>query len=254
MTNYNPLTLEGKTILVTGASSGIGRATAIECSRLGASMVITGRNEQRLNEVFEELDTSAGQQHKQIISDLSTMEGINELVAQLPKLNGVFSNAGIGNSKPIKFIKIDELKALFDVNLFSHVMLTKTVMKKKILQKGGAYVFTSSIGGVSSYAPGNTQYNMTKSALYTFTKNCAVEFSPNYRFNCICPGMIRTPLTAPTGSITKEDQEKDAEHYLLKRYGEPEEVAHVVAFLLSDASSFIDGTSIVIDGGMSVNH
>lgn len=254
MTNYNPLTLEGKTILVTGASSGIGRATAIECSRLGASMVITGRNEQRLNEVFEELDTSAGQQHKQIISDLSTMEGIDELVAQLPKLNGVFSNAGIGNSKPIKFIKIDELKALFDVNLFSHVMLTKTVMKKKILQKGGSYVFTSSVGGVTSFVPGNTQYNMTKSALYTFTKNCAVEFSPNYRFNCICPGMIRTPLTAPTGSITKEDQEKDAEHYLLKRYGEPEEVAHVVAFLLSDASSFIDGTSIVIDGGASVNH
>lgn len=255
MITYNPFSLEGKTILITGASSGIGRATAIECSKLGASLIITGRNEQRLNDVFNQLDTSAGQHHKQVIADLATEEGINSLVSQLPKLNGVFSNAGIGITKLIKFIKIEDLEKIFHTNTFSHVLLAKYLFKKKLLNENCSYVLTSSLAGSYGFAPGNSAYGMAKASIDAFVKYSSKEFAARkIRVNAICPGMIETPFTAPTGDITEEDLKKDRENYLLKRYGRPEEVAHTVAFLLSDASSFIDGTEIIIDGGYTANH
>lgn len=255
MTQYNPMSLKGKMILITGASSGIGKATAIECAKLGASLVIVGRNAERLQQTLESLDTSVGQQHQQIIADLTTEEGIKGIIDKKVEYDGVFSNAGIGFSKPIKFITADDLEDISKVNVFAHVMLAKSLFKKKQLKKGGAYVLTASIGGVTSWGPANTVYGMGKAAIDSFMKFAAIEFAPReIRVNAVCPGMIETPLIAGTANYTPEDYKKDAEHYLLKRYGQPEEVAHTVAFLLSDAASFIDGSSIVIDGGYSINH
>lgn len=249
------MSLEGKTILITGASSGIGKATAIECAKLGASLVIVGRNAERLQQTLESLDTSAGQQHQQVIADLTTEEGIKAIIDKKIEYDGVFSNAGIGFSKPIKFITADDLENISKVNVFSHVMLAKSLFKKKQLKKGGSYVLTASIGGNFSCTSGATLYGMGKAAINSFMKYAAIEFAPRgIRVNDVCPGMIETPLTAPTGDLTEEDYKKDAEHYLLKRYGQPEEVVHTVAFLLSDAASFIDGSSIVVDGGYSINH
>lgn len=253
--NYNPYSLENKTILVTGASSGIGKATAIECAKLGATMVITARNEKRLSAVLAELDTTYGQKHQMVIADISTSEGIDTLITALPSLDGLSSNAGIalGNS-PIKFIGEEQMQRLMQTNTYSHVLLAKTLFKKKLIAKNGSMVFTTSIGGTISHGPGNTLYGMSKNALLAFAKYASIEFAPRgIRVNCVSPGMIETPLIN-LDAITEEDKAIDAEKYLLKRYGRPEEVARTTAFLLGDASSFITGTAIVVDGGYTVNH
>jgi NAD(P)-dependent dehydrogenase (short-subunit alcohol dehydrogenase family) len=253
--SYNPYTLENKTILVTGASSGIGRATAIECSKLGATVYITARYEERLSAVLLDLDTTFCQKHQMIIADMATSEGIDSLVEKLPVLDGLYSNAGIalGNS-PIKFIGEEQMQNLMQMNTYSHVLLAKTLFKKKLIAKNGSIVFTASIGGTLSHGPGNTLYGMTKNALLAFAKYAAIEFAPRgIRVNCVSPGMIETPLIN-LDALTDEDKAIDAEKYLLKRYGHPEEVARTTAFLLSDASSFITGTTIVVDGGYTVNH
>ena len=257
MINYNPYSLRGKTILVTGASSGIGRATAIECSKLGASLVLTARNEQRLQETLYELDTTEGQVHKYIIADISSDEGLSHLIEELPQLNGVLSNAGIqGPQVPIKFIKDETIELLFGTNLSSHVKLARSLFKKKKLVNGGSYVFTASVGGVISHVPVNAVYDITKAGINAFSKSCAVDFSSRgIRVNAICPGMIRTAMTNPTGTINEADYQKDIkDHYLVGRYGLPEEVAFTAVFLLSDAASFITGASIMVDGGCSLVH
>ena len=252
---YNPYSLENKIILVTGASSGIGKATAVECSKLGATIVVTGRNEQRLGETFDELDTSYGQQHLKIVADLSTEEGVANLVSTIPVLDGVSSNAGIPTTLLIKFINSDVLQDTWNINTVSHVNLAKLLFKKKKLNHAASYVFTASIGGTTSFGPGNSVYGMSKAAINSFMRFCAIEFSSRMiRCNSVCPGMIVTPMTQSSNTFTKEDYEKDSANYLLKRYGQPEEVARTIAFLLSDASSFITGDSIVVDGGLTVNH
>ena len=252
---YNPYSLENKTILVTGASSGIGKATAIECAKLGASVVITARNQERLSSVLSDLDTSCGQKHQMVIADISTSEGLDTLIAALPTLDGLSSNAGIalGNS-PIKFIGEEQMQSLMQTNTYSNVLLAKTLFKKKLIAKNGSMVFTASIGGTVSHGPGNTLYGMSKNALLAFAKYAAIEFAPRgIRVNCVSPGMIETPLIN-LDALTDEDKAVDADKYLLKRYGRPEEVARTTAFLLGDASSFITGTAIVVDGGYTVNH
>lgn len=254
---YNPFSLTGKTILVTGASSGIGQATAIECSKLGASVIVTGRNKERLEQTYHNLDVSQSQNHQMFIADLTDNDSLEQFVKRLPPLDGVLSNAGVQTSPlPIKFIKNDVMHDIFDANLFSHVKLARDLHKKKKLNKNASYVFTASTGGVATHVIGNSIYDMTKSAINAFTKSCAVDLSSRgIRCNAVCPGMIMTPMTKPEGTLSEADYQKDIEdHYLLGRYGQPEEVAHVIAFLLSDASSFMTGASVMVDGGCSLVH
>lgn len=252
---YNPYSLKGKTILVTGATSGIGRATAIACSKLGAIVVVTGRNQERLQQTLGDLDNSYGQNHIGILADMSTDEGLETLIMGLPVLDGVSDNAGATNgNKPVKFIKEDELIDVVNTNTLAHVRLASALFKKKLLNKNSSYVFTASIGGNYSYVTGQAVYGISKSAINSFMKYCAIEFaSRGIRCNSVCPGMIKTPLIN-VDTLTEEDMAKDAEKYLLKRYGEPEEIANVQAFLLSDASSYMTGTSVVVDGGYAINH
>ena len=247
--------LTGKAILITGASSGIGRAVAEECALMGASVIVTGRNEERLGKVLSGLPTDDRQRHASVVADLSTESGVLALTSQLPVLDGVFSNAGMGFRKPIKFLKDDDLEQVIRTNTFSHVFLMRQLFKKKLLKENASCVFTASVGGITSFTPGNSLYGISKAAVESFMKFCAIEFaSRQIRCNAVCPGMIITPLTQTDEAVTAEDMARDAEGYLLKRYGQPEEVARAVCFLLSDASSFIDGTSITIDGGFTANH
>lgn len=246
---YNPFSLRGKTILVTGASSGIGKATAIECSKLDANVVITGRNEQRLKETLDLLD---GEQHMMIVADLSNEESLANLVEQCPSLDGLVNNAGSTIMIPTQFISRDKLMQVLEVNTIAPILLTQMLLKKKRLGKGSSIVVTDSISGVKIASPGNVLYSTSKSAINGFVKNAALDLAgKNIRVNAVCPGMIATHIL-DDGSVTAEDLAEDMKKYPLKRYGKPEEVAYAIIYLLSDASAFTTGASIVIDGGFTL--
>lgn len=241
---YNPYSLEGKRILVTGASSGIGRATAIECSRMGAKVVITGRNEERLSETFSQLD---GAGHLQIIADLTIQDHIDNLVNDCVKLDGLVNNAGLGCPKPVNFIKMSDLEMVYHTNVFASIMLTKALLKKKKVNRGASLVFTSSISSQLN-VPGNAIYASSKAAIASFMRSCAIELGERQiRSNAVLPGMVETQLIK--NNYTQEDMERDKSLYALKRYGQPEEIALAIIYLLSDAARWVTGTSLVIDGG-----
>lgn len=244
--NYNPYSLEGKTILITGASSGIGRTTAIECSKMGAKCVVTGRNEERLQETFDQLE---GDGHLQIIADLSTQEGIDILVSKVPFLDGVVNNAGIGKNKLVSFIKQEDLSSVFQTNTFAPIMVIKALLKTKKLKEGCSLTFTSSIASLSSDLS-NGIYGASKAALSAYVRYCARELADKkIRANAVLPGMIETKLIHD-GAYSEDDLEQDRQRYPLKRYGRPEDVAWAIIYLLSDASAWVTGTSVVVDGGI----
>ena len=202
---YNPFSLEGKTILVTGASSGIGRTTAIECSKLGASIVATARNKERLLVVMTELDTTIGQHHQMIIADMNLPEGVKDLIEQIPEIDGLSSNVGISlGSVPIKFISEEAIEEVWQLNTVSQVRLIRDLFKKKKLKKNSSVVITSSVGGVTAFNVGNSVYGMSKAALDSFMKFCAVDFaSRGIRCNSVCPGMIETPMNNGEGTLNE---------------------------------------------------
>ena len=245
---YNPFSLQNKTILVTGASSGIGRATAIECSKMGAKVIITARNEGKLKETLSLLE---GDGHQMIIADLSKADEIDNLVAQLPEINGLVNNAGKTITLPCNFITEEKLADIVSVNMTAPILLFSKLLKKKKLIKGSSVVFTSSINGIKTGSVGSSMYCATKGALSGFVKTAAIEYATKQiRVNCVCPGMINTNILE-FGVVTEEQLVEDAKKYPLGRYGEPKEVAYAIIYLLSDASSFVTGTNLVIDGGIS---
>ena len=246
---YNPFSLEGKTILVTGASSGIGRTTAIECSKLGATLVLTGRNEEALLEAKAQLQ---GDNHLHMIADLSNEKNCEELVKQLPVLDGCVSNAGMGKMLPVQFYSMEVLEDVFKINSFAPMLLLKHLVKKKKLKNPSSVVFTASISGYNNVAPANGIYGASKSALSAYMKYAALELAgKGIRCNAVHPGRVNTPLIA-NRLLSLEDVAKDMEQYPLKRYAEPEEVAYAIIYLLSDASAFVTGSNLVIDGGRSL--
>lgn len=246
---YNPFSLEGKTILVTGASSGIGRATAIECAKMGAQIIVTGRNKERLDETYGALKGSG---HQLIIGDLRDAGFLDSLVAGLPVLDGLVNNAGFGHSLPVKFITEEALSGIFSVNTFAPIMLTRHLAKRKLIRRGGSIVFTSSISGVLCAAPALSMYAATKGAINGFIKGAAIDFAPmRIRVNSVIPGMVETNIMAGE-IVTQEQLEVDKKRYPLGRYGKPEEVAHAIIYLLSDASQWVTGSNLLIDGGYTL--
>lgn len=246
---YNPFSLQNKTILVTGASSGIGKATAIECSKMGAKMIITGRNEKRLKDTFNELE---GEGHQQYLADLSIPSELESLIDSIETLNGVVLCAGIVDTCPFQFINDKRLKDIFEVNFFSSISVCNILVKKKILNKNSSIIFISSISGTQVTYFAGSSYSATKGAINGMTKGMAVDLaSKKIRVNSVSPGMIDTNILED-GKITEEQLIEDAKKYPLKRYGKPEEVAHSVIYLLSDASAWVTGINLVIDGGYTL--
>lgn len=246
---YNPFSLKDKNILVTGASSGIGRTTAIECSKLGAKVVITGRNIERLHESYSQLE---GEGHSQYLAELTSQEDLENLVKQVPTLDGVVLCAGSGVIKPFIYSTREQFDKVFNINFFSQVELLRLLVKKKLLAKLSSVVFVSSVGGVYSFDPGNGVYGASKAALSSTMKFCALELAPKkIRVNSVNPGMVHTKLINPN-TITEEQFQSDMENYPLGRYGETSDVAYGIVYLLSDASSWVTGHTLVIDGGLTI--
>lgn len=248
-TNYNPFSLEGRTVLITGASSGIGQATAIACAGMGAKVVITGRDTERLQETQNRLDAQCA---AMIPADLTVTEDVENLIKMLPPLDGAVLCAGNSTTLPLQFGTREKFDDMFDVNFFAPVELLRLMYKKKVLQKGASVVLIASIGGTHSFMPGNGVYGASKAALNSVMKYAAREYaSRKVRVNSICPGMVDTPLIH-RGTITEEQLAEDAKRYPLGRYGQPEDIANGVVYLLSDASSWLTGHDLVIDGGFSI--
>ena len=249
MSNYNPFSLEGKTILVTGASSGIGKATAIECSKLGAKVIATARNKERLEETMSEL---SGEGHKMFLCDLTDSKAMEEMVSQLPVIQGLVNNAGIGEMLPVNFIREEKLKNILQTNTISPIMLLKILLKGKRISNNSSIVFMSSISGLGYASLGTSMYATSKGAISTFVAGAAYELAnKNIRVNAVCPGMVETKLIEPN-TLTMEQLDENRAMYPLKRYGQPNEIAWAVIYLLSNASNWVTGINLVIDGGITL--
>ena len=245
----NPFTLSGKTILVTGASSGIGKAIAIECSKMGAQLIITGRNKLRLGDTLMLLE---GEGHQQFTVDLTDNVSLEQLVVSLTKLDGIVSNAGIAKPLVLQLTEATDVDEVMHINAMAPIHLIRLLIQEKKLNKGTSIVFISSINGTNCTYIGSSIYAASKSALTGFMKGVALELAPRcIRANCITPGMIHTDLLKD-GSVSDEDVEKDRLKYPLKRYGKPEEVAYAAIYLLSDAATWVTGYSLLIDGGYTL--
>jgi len=243
--DYNPYTLSGKTILITGASSGIGRVTSIEISKLGANVVLTARNKERLKETLTML---TGTNHRMITADLINEDDIQNLVNQCPSIDGLVNNAGISTSKPIAFYTTKEIDKIFGANTFAPMLLTRWILRKKKINEGASIVFISSVASICS-SIGNGIYGSSKAALTAYMKYCAKELAAKgIRANAVHPGMVETKLIHGR-AISEEDLIEDVKNYPLGRYGKPKEIALAIAFLLSDASAWTTGVSLFVDGG-----
>ncbi len=245
MDTFNPFSLQGKRILVTGASSGIGRGVALTCSRMGASVIATGRNLQRLEETVSEM---SGEDNLYIKADLTEEESVAEMVDKLPMLDGIVHCAGIGQRVLCKMLQSREIDEVMDINFKSPVLLQAEILRRKKINKGASVIFLASLAA-DSPSVGNAVYSASKAALISYSKCLSVELAPRgIRVNCISPAMVWTDLILQ-GGVDVETLKEDEKRYPLKRYGTPDDIANLAVYLLSDASSWMTGSNVQITGG-----
>ena len=246
----NLFSLTDKTVLITGAAGGIGGETAKVLANLGANVVLTDIREEPLNNTLKEVCALSSGEHLAVTADLTSEEGLAKLVANCPNLDGLVCNAGVMKLTPVPFITEEELCRMQSINLNAPILLTKSLLRKKRINKGGSIVFTASAAGVYRVSLGNGIYATTKCGIDAFMRTVALELGPKgIRCNSVNPGMVETAMI---GSFTEEQKEKEKLNYPLRRFAKPEDIAYGIAFLLSDASSFITGTALKIDGGMTL--
>lgn len=244
---HNPFSLSGKTIFVTGASSGIGRSIAVECSQMGARLIISGRNEIKLKETVSLMKND---DHEIICGDIAEDKFVHHLAEKLPLLDGVVHNAGINHKVPVKFISYEKLNTVFETNFFAPVIITQSLLKKRKIKQGGSVLFISSIA--SEYAAiSNAIYSSSKGALNSFLKVLALELAPRMiRVNGIQPGIVRTEMLQ--ANPLQNDLLEHEKEYPLGGFGEPKDIACGAIYLLSDASKWVTGSLFKIDGGITL--
>ncbi len=243
--SFNPFSLQNKTILVTGASSGIGQGIALLCSKMGAIVVINGRNEVRLQNTIAQME---GKDHLIIQGDLTNFADIPDLVSIMPKLDGVVHCAGVGSRVLCKMMQESDIDQMMTINFKAPVMLQAELLKQKKINKKSSIVFIASMAQ-DSPSIGNALYAASKSAIISYAQCLQLELAPRLiRVNCISPAMVWTDLIFQ-GGITEEQLQEDEQKYPLKRYGRPEDIANLAVYLLSDASSWMGGSNVKITGG-----
>lgn len=247
--SYNPYSLENKTILITGGAGGIGSEVARVCAKLGARIILTDIRDDALEEALSSL--TPGLEHAAIKADLTDASELQSLVDQIPEIDGFVCNAGVMKLVLTQFITEEELTRIQKINLNAPILLTKVLLKKKKIRKGGSIVFTASAAGVYRVSMGNAIYATTKCGIDAFMRTVALECGPKgIRCNSVNPGMVETALI---GGFTEEQKEKEMQNYPLRRFAKPEDIALGIAYLLSDASSFVTGSALKIDGGMTLS-
>lgn len=248
---YNPYTLEGKTILVTGASTGIGRQVAVDCAKFGAKIILSDLNEEKLREVAGSLP---GEGHSVIACDLTLEDSISQLVEQCPVIDGFSNNAGTSKSLFVKFVSQKALTESASLNTFGPILLLQKLVRKKKFSKKASVVLTTSVSGVYTVHYGDSVNAMSNGAINAFAKAAALDLgAQGIRVNCVNPSVVVTENTFANSLLTEEEiEEKQAYFPLQKRFGSPGDVSMPIVFLLSDASSWITGVKIPIDGGYTL--
>lgn len=245
MTGFNPFSLEGKTILVTGASSGIGQSIAVTCSKMGATVILTGRNQMKLGASLALLEEG---NHKMIPADLTNAESMSRMVSELPVLDGVVHCAGIGQRVLCKMATEHDVDSVMDINYKAPVLLQTELLRQKKINKGASVIFVASIA-IWSPSVGNAFYSASKGAIVSYANCLALELAPRkIRVNCISPAMVWTDLILQDG-VEEEQLKEDESKYPLKRYGQPKDIANLAVYLLSDASTWMTGSNVKISGG-----
>ncbi len=243
----NAFDLKGKTVLVTGASSGLGRQTAITASEYGARVIVTGRNTIRLQETFGSLQ---GEGHQQIPADLTIQADIDRLVEALPMLDGLVQSTGISELAPARFITAETISRTFRISFDASVLLTARILAKKKLSKGNSsIVFISSISTRYPFV-GGAMYISAKAALEAYARVLALELaSRGTRVNCIAPAFVRTPMLNETAENFSQEAVNKIEERQLLGLGDPVDVANTIIFYLSDASKWVSATNLILGGG-----
>lgn len=248
----NPFSLKDKKIIITGASSGLGRACAILFSQLGAIIVLMGRDENRLIETRKNMLNP--ENHLIISLDLTKLEAIEadikEASSKLGTFDGLVHCAGISTTLPLRLINEDKLNTFFQTNVYSAIQICKILSKPKYInEKGGSFVLISSVMGHVGEV-GKTIYSLTKGALLAGAKSMALELAPKkIRVNCVSPGVIITPMTSAQPYNESEESLNLIKSYHPLGLGEPNDVANACAYLISDASKWVTGTNLMVDGG-----
>lgn len=250
---FNPFSLDGHRILVTGSTSGLGKVIALTCARMGAEVICTGRNPERLAQTQEELQAISSRTHLAVPADLTQSHGRDTLISAVgtSALNGVVHSAGISRLSPVRMLTEQHLREVQSINVEAPMLLTQALLKRNLIAADGSMVFIASIAAHIG-VPGVAAYSGTKAALLAMVRCLAMEvIKRRIRANCLSPALVETPLLDATAALVGS-MEQERNNYPLG-FGKPEDVANAAVFMLSDASRWITGTTLVMDGGLTIS-